>query len=414
MPKRAQVLTALQVSRLTTPGLHFVGEVPGLALQVTDSGARSWILRYAVGTKRRDMGLGGYPGVTLAGAREAARRMRELLREGVDPIEATRAKRSALVAEAARAMTFDQCARAYIDAHSAGWRSPKHATQWSATLNTYASPVIGRMLVRDIALPHIMRILEPIWREKTETASRVRGRVESVLDWATVRGYRSGDNPARWRGHLDQLLPARSKVAKVKNFAALPYGEIGDFMERLRKAEGMGARALELAILCASRSGEVRGATWGEIDLDAAVWTIPGDRMKAGREHRVPLSPAAVALLRSLPGHKQAKAEDIVFPSTKGTTLSDATLGAVLKRMGLSVTAHGFRSAFRDWAAETTGYPAEVVEMALAHAVANKVEAAYRRGDLFEKRRRLMAEWATYCGKPSPKAGTVQPLRGAA
>lgn len=411
MPKRAKVLTAVQVARLTEPGTWFVGEVPGLALQVAPSGARSWVLRYPVGGKRRELGLGGFPGVTLAGAREAARKAREQLRDGIDPIEATRAKKSALAAETAKALTFDQCAAAYVKAHAAGWKNAKHAAQWTATLDTYASPIIGAMLVRDVELSHVMKIVEPIWRTKTETASRVRGRIESVLDWAKVRGYRDGENPARWRGHLDKLLPKRSKVAKPTNFAALPYAQAGDFWTELGKVEGMGAQALRFAILTAARSGEVRGATWEEIDLQAGVWTIPGERMKAGKEHRVPLSAQAVELLASLP---RLAGNEHVFPAPRGGQLSDMTLTAVLRRMGLEVTAHGFRSTFRDWAAEQTAYPSEVVEMALAHTIDNKVEAAYRRGDLFEKRRRLMSDWSAFLATPSAKAGKVTPIRGVA
>lgn len=406
-------LTAIDVKRLTTPGLHFVGHVVGLALQVAAAGTRSWVLRYSVGPRRRDMGLGSYPSVTLADACTAAREARELLRRGVDPIEDARAKRSAMIAAAVAGLTFDQAAEKYIAAHEPGWRSSKQSGQWRASLANYGSPVLGRMLVRDIETAHVVTVLErdSLWTTKTETATRVRRRIENILDWATVRGYRSGANPARWRGHLDKLLPAPSKVARVENFAALPFAEIGDFMTRLRAAPGMGARALEFAILTATRSGEVRGATWSEINLDEGVWVVPGARMKAAKEHRVPLSKAALDLLRALP---QVDGTDTVFPGAKNRPLSDMTLSAVLRRMGLNVTVHGFRSTFRDWAAEQTAYPSEVVEMALAHTIANKVEAAYRRGDLFEKRRRLMADWARYCATPSTKAGTVHPIRSAA
>ncbi|HEY0877930.1 MAG TPA: integrase arm-type DNA-binding domain-containing protein [Zeimonas sp.] len=405
--KLARELTPLQVKRLTAPGLHFVGHVTGLALQVTPAGTRSWTLRYSVGPKRRDLGLGSYPSVTLADACTAAREARELLRRGVDPIEDARAKKSALAAAVASGLTFAQCASRYVDAHEAGWRSSKHAAQWRATLDTYATPILGKMRVADVQTAHVVVVLDPIWRTRTETASRVRGRIEAVLDWAKARGYRTGENPARWRGHLDKLLPARSKVARVKHHAALPYAKIGDFMVKLRKAEGIGARALELAILCAARSGEVRGARWSEVDLDAGIWTVPGTRMKAGKEHRVPLSGAAVELLRALPRVDDC---DLVFPGARNRPMSDATLGAVLKRMKVDVTAHGFRSTFRDWAAETTAYPSEVVEMALAHTIDNKVEAAYRRGDLMERRRRLAEDWARYCATPSTTA-KVHPIR---
>lgn len=394
MPKQAKELGALAVNRLKAAGWHAVGGVAGLGLEVKPTGARSWTLRVMVGAKRREIGLGAFPGVGLADARDKARTLREEIAGGVDPVEKRREARSLLIAAQTAGMTFDACAATYIKAHRDGWKNPKHAQQWENTLATYAGPVIGSMLVRHVETPHVLAVLEPIWREKTETASRLRGRLETILDWATVRSEREGLNPARWRGHLDKLLPAKSKVRKVKHHAALPWREIGQFMPRLRAAEGMGARCLEFAILTASRSEEARGATWTEIDLGAALWCIPADRMKMDRDHRVPLSPAALTLLDKLP---RIVGNDLVFPAPRGGVLSDATLGAVLKRMGLDVTAHGFRSTFRDWAAESTAYPGDVAEMALAHVVKNKVEAAYRRGDLFEKRQRLMNDWAEYC-----------------
>ncbi len=406
MPRRASELNAMAVQRLTTPGLHFVGGVPGLALQVLPSGARTWVLRVTVGLKRRDMGLGGYPGVTLAGAREAARAARELIRGGVDPIEQAREARSQLRASQAAAQSFKQCAESYIKAHRAGWKSTKHAQQWENSLEQHAYPVLGDLLVRDVVLAHVMRVLEPIWTEKTETASRVRNRIELVLDWAAARGYRAKDNPARWRGHLDKLLPAPSKVAKVDHHPALPLSEVGAFMVRLRQAEGMGARALEFAILTAARSGEVRGATWAELDLDAGLWTIPAERMKAAREHRVPLSPAAVALLKALP---EMAGSDFAFWAPRGGMLSDMTLSAVLRRMEVPAVPHGFRSTFRDWTAERTSYPNELAEMALAHTIENKAEAAYRRGDMLEKRRQMMDAWAEFLAHPEVK-GEVIPM----
>jgi integrase len=408
MGRKADELSALEVSRLTKPGIHFVGGVDGLALQVSASGARSWILRKMIAGKRRDMGLGGFPDVPLAGAREKARAIREQVDMGIDPIEDRRAKRAALAAERAKAMTFTQCVAAYLDAHSDGWKNAKHRQQWVNTLSTYANPIIGELNVAAVDTGLVLKVLEPIWKTKTETASRLRGRIENVLSWATVRGYRQGENPARWKGHLDTLLASRSKIQKVEHHAALPYAEMGGFMVDLAKMEGMGARALEFAILCASRSGEVRGATWGEIDLKGSVWTIPAERMKAKKEHRVPLSGKVLAILEALP---KVADTDLVFPGTKGP-LSDMSLTAVLRRMERSdLTAHGFRSTFRDWAAEQTAYPSEVVEMALAHAIGNKVEAAYRRGDLFEKRARLMADWAKYCGTVHETAGNVVALR---
>jgi len=407
VPKVAKELKALEVQRLKEPGLHFVGTVPGLALQIMPSGARSWLLRVMVGSKRREMGLGGYPAVTLAMAHEKAREARELIRQGLDPILLAREAQSALRADQAKALTFKQCALAYVAAHEAGWRNAKHVAQWRTTFETYAYPVMGELLVRDVELPHVLRVLEPIWRTKTTTASRLRGRIESVLDWAKGRGYRSGDNPAEWKGNLDAQLPRPEKVAKVEHHQALPVAEVGPFMRSLRAHHGVGARALEFAILTAARSGEVRGATWAEIDLDTGVWTLPPERMKAGREHRAPLSPAAIELIKAQP---VVAGSPLVFTAPRGGQLSDMTLTAVLRRMEVAAVPHGFRSTFRDWAAERTNYPNEVCEMALAHVVGDKVEAAYRRGDLFDKRRRLMDDWAKFLAEVAPK-GAVVPMR---
>lgn len=407
MPKKAQELGPLAVSRLTQPGLHFVGGVAGLALQVLPSGGRSWVLRATVGDRRREMGLGGYPDVTLAKARESARDARDMIRRGIDPIETAKAARNALRASAAKAITFKEAAEAYMASQEAGWKSPKHRSQWSATLETYAYPVIGGLRVVDVELPHVLQVLEPIWTTKTETASRIRGRMEMVLDWATAREYRSGPNPARWRGHLDKILAKRSKVAKVTHHPALPIDGMAPFMTKLRAADGLGARALEFAILTAARSGEVRGARWPEVDLPGRVWIIPPERMKAGREHRVPLSDAAVALLEALP---RLVGNDHVFPAPRGGALSDMTLSAVLRRMKVPAVPHGFRSTFRDWVAERTAYPHEAAELALAHAVGNKVEAAYRRGDMFAKRLRMMDDWAAFIAK-TPGSGEVVSIR---
>lgn len=409
MGRKAVELSPLAVSRLKTPGLHFVGGVAGLALQVLPTGGRTWILRVTVGGRRRDMGLGGYPDVTLAGAREAARTARELIRDGTDPIERARAAKKALQAAAARGVTFREAAESYIASHEAGWRNAKHKAQWTSTLTSYAFPVIGALSVGDIEHPHISKVLNPIWTTKTETASRLRARIESVLDWATTQGYREGPNPARWKGHLDKVFPRPSKVAKPVHHPALPVQDMGLFMASLHEAEGMGAKALMFAILTAARSGEVRGATWSEIDVQRGIWTVPAGRMKAGKEHRVPLSKAALALLASLP---RIAGSDLVFQAPRGGQLSDMTLSAVMRRLKVPAVPHGFRSTFRDWAAEYTPYPSEVVEMALAHTVGNKVEAAYRRGDLFEKRRRLAEDWARFCSKaPSASTAVVQ-LRG--
>lgn len=409
MARRAKELTALTVSRLGEPGLHFVGGVSGLALQVLPTGGRTWILRISIGGRRRDMGLGGYPDVTLASARDAARRARELVRDGIDPIEQGRAaKRALALAQLSRTITFRDAAEAYVAGQEAGWKNPKHRAQWGSSLAAYAYPVLGSMPVDEIDLAHVSRVLDPIWTTKTETASRVRGRIEQVLDWAAARGHRSGPNPARWRGHLDKLFPKPSKVARPQHHRALPIADIGAFMSELRASAGVGARALEFAILTAARSSEVRGATWSEMDLAAKVWTIPGARMKAGREHRVPLSKDAMSVLASLP---PGASSDNVFQASRGGELSDMTLSAVMRRMAAPGVPHGFRSTFRDWVAEHTAYPSEVAEMALAHSIGNKVEAAYRRGDLFEKRRRLAEDWAAFCGKPHALTDTVVPLR---
>lgn len=402
MPKLPEPLGPLAVSRLSKPGLHAVGVVPGLALQVLSSGGRTWILRAVIGNRRREMGLGGYPGVTLAAAREAAREARDLIRRGIDPIEAAKEAREALKVTPAVAYTFRAAAEAYIAAHEASWKNAKHRDQWTATLKNYAYPVMGKLDVAVIDLPHVMRVLEPIWIKKTETAKRLRGRIEMVLDWAGARGFRSGPNPARWRGHLDKLLAKPSKVHRITHHRALPIDEISGFMTRLRGAEGVGARALEFAILTAARSGEVRGATWKEIDLDARLWTISAERMKAAREHRAPLSEAAVATLKAMP---PGRPDSYVFRAAHGGRLSDMTISAVLRRLEVDAVPHGFRSTFRDWVAERTAYPNEVAEMALAHAVGNKVEAAYRRGDLFEKRLAMMNDWADFClREPTPPA----------
>ena len=392
-------------------GFHAVGGVPGLYLHVF-GGGRSWIYRYSFASRRRDLGLGSYGDLTLAEAREAAREQRKLVHQGIDPIETRREQGDTRKAAYAGRFTFQQCLDGYLEAHGDGWRNPKHRAQWRTTIETYAGPVIGSMNVAAVNTALVLKILEPIWKEKTETAKRLRGRIENVLAWATVRKYRQGENPARWKGHLDQLLAAPSKISTVEHHAALPWREMGAFMVDLRMQAGIGAAALEFAILTATRSGEVRGATWPEFDLQANTWTIPGERMKAGRTHRVPLSDTAVAVLTRM---QKCRLGDHVFPGRKeGAPLSDMSLTAVLRRMERGkLTAHGFRSAFRDWAAESTSYASQVVEMCLAHAIGNKVEAAYRRGDLFDKRTRLMAEWSRYCAKPM-QAGEVIQIKGAA
>ncbi len=410
MPKLAKELGALAVAKIGTPGLHFVGVVPGLALQVTASGARSWTLRVVVAGKRRDMGLGGYPAVTLAQAHKSAREARELIKQGIDPIERQQLAQSALRASVAASLTFEQCAVKYMAAHESGWKNAKHGQQWRNTLAQHVYPTMGSLMVRDIALAHVLAVLEPIWRTKTETASRLRSRMELVLDWATARNYRDGLNPARWRGHLDKLLPAPSKVAKVEHHPAVAVGDIAGFMLKLRAAEGMGARALEFAILTAARSGEVRGATWAEIDRAEKVWTVPANRMKAGKEHRVPLSAEALAVLDAVLAMPTLAGNDTIFTAPRGGQLSDMTLSAVLRRMGIAAVPHGFRSTFRDWAGERTSWPNEMCELALAHTIGNAAEAAYRRGNMIEKRRAMMTEWAQFLATPSTKA-TVLPMK---
>lgn len=414
MPKKAKELSALAVSKIKAEGRHAVGGADGLHLRIAGA-SRAWVLRLAVGTRtdakgntvvhRRDIGLGSYPEVSLAEAREKARELRRQVRDGIDPIEERKATKIRAQLEAAKAKTFEECANAYIEANRAGWKNEKHVQQWQNTLATYAFQKIGRLPVAAIDTGLVLSVLQQetgedkaqLWHAKTETASRLRGRIEAILDWAAFRGYRKGENPARWKGHLEQELPPRSKVQKVEHHAALAYVELGAFMAELRKREGISARALEFAILTAARSGEVRGATWAEIDLAGRIWTIPAERMKAGKEHRVPLSDDAVKLLEALP---RIKGNNHVFPAPRGGQLSDMALTAVLRRMDYGgLTQHGFRSTFRDWAGETTAYPREVCEHALAHKLADGVEAAYQRGDLLAKRARLMADWASYCGQ---------------
>jgi integrase len=342
------------------------------------------------------MGLGRYPEVSLAGARRHASTIRETARGGADPIEAKREARRAAEIKALREVTFKQCAESFIETHRAAWRNEKHARQWHSTLSTYVYPVFGHIAVGAVDAALVTRVLDPIWNVKNETASRIRGRIEAILDWAKARGHREGENPARWKGHLQHALPPRSKVAKVSHHAALPFGEIGDFLRQLRAIEGLSARALEFAILTSARTGEVIGARWNEIDINAKLWTVPAHRMKGGREHRVPLSGGALSILSKL---KPESTRVHIFASDgQDAPLSNMALLMTLRRMKRKdLTVHGFRSTFRDWTAERTNFSREVAEAALAHAVGDKVEAAYRRGDVFEKRRELMQAWADYC-----------------
>ena len=400
---RTGKLTALKTDKVKASGYY--GDGGGLFLQVSRYGTKSWVFRFKANGRLREMGLGSLDTYSLAEARERARNCRKLRDEGKDPIEERNAARLAVKLEATKAITFEQCAERHIAAHRAGWRNGKHRDQWSSTLETYVNPIIGALPVQAIDTTLVMKAVEPIWNEKPETASRVRGRIEAILDWATARGFRAGENPARWRGHLDKLLPKKTKVRRIEHHAALPYREIAAFVAELRSQEGIAARALEFAILTAARTGEVIGALWGELDLAVRLWTIPAERMKADKEHRVPLSDAAIAILEDLQRVRQG---DYVFPGGRaGRPISNMAMTMTLRRMGRGeLTVHGFRSSFRDWAAERTGFPAEVAEMALAHAVSDKVEAAYRRGDLFQKRRQLMDAWARYCATPAP-AGKV-------
>lgn len=408
MGRRAQELGAVQVSRLKLEGLHFVGGVDGLALRVAPGGSRSWLLRVRVAGRRPEIGLGGFPDVSLARAREKAREIRVLIDKGIDPLAERRQARQAAVAKRAAAQTFSQCAPMYIAAKSPEWTNPKHAQQWVTSLATYAYPVIGSMPVSDIGVQEILAVLKPIWQSKTETATRVRGRMESVLNWAAAQHFREGPNPAQWKGLLENLLANPEKFQKVKHHAALPIDDTPTFMQALRKQGGVGAQALDFLILTAVRSANVRNMAWDEVDLDKAIWIVPQEdeakegssqRMKGGREHRVPLSKAALSLLKRQP---RIDGSDLVFPSVTGKPLSDMTLIAVLRRMKVDAVPHGFRSTFRDWCSERTNYAGELAEAALDHVIENKTEAAYRRGDLFDKRRLLMADWADFCEGVAP------------
>ncbi len=402
-------LTALKVSRLTDTGRYADGG--GLYLQVSKWGTKAWVFRYMKDGRSRWMGLGDIATFSLKEARDRAKAARQILADGIDPLEARQQAKDAKRIEAARTITFDEAAARYIKAHKAGWKNAKHADQWQSSLTRFVSPVFGEMPVGTIDTALVMQALEPIWSSKTETASRTRGRVEAVLDWATARGYRNGDNPARWRGHLDKLLPAKTKVARVKHQPAMDYRDVPAFMKTLRAAESLSARALELTILTAARTGETINARWEEMDPEAKLWTVPGDRTKSGREHRVPLSKRAVALLRTVARHHSSK---YVFPGLRiGRPLSNMAMLELLRGMnGNGFTVHGFRSSFRDWAAHETNFPREIAETALAHVLKDKTEAAYQRGDLLEKRRRLMSAWENYCGNPR-SSGEVVTLRRA-
>jgi integrase len=388
-------LTDAQIARLVqTPGPYRIG--PRVTLRSDRPGRGSAELRFMRNGRTRWMGLGGWPEVLVAEMRHKADAAMDLLRQGIDPLEQKAADKQAAAVAAARAISFSQAAERYLAGHAAAWRNPKHRQQWQNTLATHAR-AIADIPVADIDAPAVLRVLTPIWTSVPETASRLRGRIEAVLDFARVQKWRDGPNPATWKGNLALVLPARSKVRAVKHHAALPWPELPEFLTRLVGGQGVAALALQFLILTAVRSGEVRGARWAEIDLAKRTWSIPPGRMKAGKEHRVPLSDAALDVLRQVAPWRRA--DDLVFPGMKrGAPLSDMSLTAVLRRTGRGdLTVHGFRSSFRDWVAETTHYPNHVVEQALAHTIGNQVEAAYRRGDLFSKRQELMAAWARYC-----------------
>ncbi|AWC21797.1 Prophage CP4-57 integrase [Aminobacter sp. MSH1] len=398
-----------------------VGNVAGLLLQATPSGARTWILRVLVGGKRREIGLGGYPDVTLADAVRIAREAKDKIRQGIDPIEERKAARAALAAQQARGLTFNDAVDRYLAAKLDAFKNAKHRAQWRMTLETYAGPELGPMMVGDITLQDVLRVLQPIWRTKTETASRLRGRIEAVLAWATVAGHRTGDNPARWAGNLKEMLPAASKVKVGDNQPAVQLDDAARWFAALRAREGTGSRALQFLALTAARSQEVRGAAWDEFDLEKALWIVPPARMKMAREHRVPLSPDAVALLKTLPRFAE---NPLVFPAAKGGVLSDMTLSATMRRLHEAETKegragfldrsskraavpHGLRSTFRDWVSERTAFAGEMAEAALAHKVSNAVEAAYRRGDMIEKRRQMMVAWSDFLAGLMAKSEVV-------
>jgi integrase len=408
MPRLAKPLGALQVKGLTAPGLHAVGTVNGLYLRIKESGTRQWMLRTMIGGKRSDIGLGGYPSFTLAQAHAKAQTLKEQIQNGINPIAQRQQRRSTIE------WSFDRCAEEYIKLHRSGWKNEKHAAQWETTLATYASPLIGSKHVRDVTVGDVLAIIEPHWTSKNETMVRTRNRIELVLGWAASRGYRDKQNPAQWRGNLQHALPKPSKVNNRQHHAALPYREVHQFMQRLAQVDGMSAKALQWVILTACRSGEARGATWDEIDLQAGLWTIPASRMKAGREHRIPLSAQALELLEALPRFEQVEGKpDYIFTGRTGGELSDMSLTALIRRLKVDATAHGFRSTFADWSAEQTTYPVELREMALAHTLGDKTREAYQRGDMMERRRAMMGDWATYLTTPTTSASVIK-LRGAA
>lgn len=396
MSRPIHKLSARGVATASKPGLYSDGG--GLYLQVSKSGSKSWIYRFMMNRKVRDMGLGSIHDFSLAEARENARNCRRLVYEGTDPIEARREKRRTRIADRKSSKKFEDCAREYLRAHSPAWKNKKHIQQWENTLSKYAYPNLGKLSVETIATENVMDVLLPIWTTKTETATRLRGRIERILDWAAVQKLRTGENPARWRGHLDNLLPAPKRLNTVRHFSAMPYASLPSIFEQLRTQDSVSAIALEFLILTAARSGEVRLATWDEIDLPNKTWTIPAVRMKAGKEHIVPLGPAIIDIVEKTKAFNGGR---YVFPGLReDRPMSDMTLTKCLRRMGHDkITVHGFRSSFRDWAGETTTFGRDVIEAALAHQLKDKTEAAYFRSNLLDKRRLLMNEWAQFCIK---------------
>jgi integrase len=395
MPKIANELGPLAVSRLGV-GMHAVGGVAGLYLTVRESGAKSWLLRIRTVKGRRELGLGAYSksGTGLADARIKAKALIDLFKAGIDPVNERKEARSKLAAKRIGLLTFDQAAAEYIETNSNEWKNAKHAQQWRNTLATYASPTIGNLKVNDIEQVHIIALLRPIWNEKTETASRVRGRVETVLDWAKTMRYRTGDNPAKWTGNLDNIFPKRTKVAPVQSHKAMHHDAIHEFVHQLRSAGTVSAITLEFLILTACRSGEVRGAKWSEVDLEAKTWTIPAIRMKAGKAHVVPLSGRAMALIESLP---RLKDNEYLFTGSRtNRPLSDMALTKLMRDRGLTEVPHGFRATFKTWAGNFTSHKREAIEKSLAHEVGNAVEQAYERGSFFEMRTELMQDWANF------------------
>jgi integrase len=399
-------LTVKAVEAKRHPGSRrsdvYFADGDGLYLRITPSGGKSWAFCYMLNRKSREMGLGPADVISLAEARAKVAEYRKLLVNRIDPIDARRTEQVQQALRAAKTISFSECATAYIETHRAGWKNEKHADQWANTLRTYCGDVFGKLPVSAVDTALVVKALQPIWSEKAETASRLRARIEKVLDWATVRGHRTGENPARWRGHLDKLLPAMKKKQRVKHHAALPFSQVRSFIAEVRQQDGVAARALEFTILTAARTNEVIGAHWGEFDLKKKIWIIPAARMKSHRQHRVALSAQAAKLVLSMRG-KAVDGSAFVFAGQReGKPLSNMAMLELLKRMGCTgLTVHGFRSTFRDWAAECTNYPREVAEMALAHVVSDQVEAAYRRGDLFDKRCGLMADWGNHCDKAS-------------